>query len=367
MHTPALLLSTETIYNVNGAALFSYESPASVSRAKVFADRCILPVPRINRTNSHRQWQMTATFATVKQKSSSGDALRELQQAVRFDLGSHKRTRLRHAGCGESGTILHASVSSIHAKALFREYQQHCRDISTDRLRYLTILHELVDLDGAAIGDSADGMRRQLTRLFDVSKVWALGVIEVELINFALLRRVHDQTDGGKRKMMVLERLVATDKIESASSRCATGTMALVHCHVLVDLNARDVEAAEAGLRHNMQLVNAWNRAPYQVELKTTFKNRTLVKNLTAIAEYGTKGGNEQLRFKTGFGRDLAEDLDAKMWRVGLGRKDAGGETVEDERGLSVGEVAFLDEVYGAIMDLSDDRRGYIVGSATGR
>jgi hypothetical protein len=214
-------------------------------------------------------------------------------------------------------------------------------------------------------------MRRQLTRLFDVSKVWALGVIEIELINFDLLRRVHDQTDGGKRKLAVLERLVvtegATDKIESASSRCATGTMALVHCHVLVDLNARDVEAAEARLRHNMQMVNVWNRAPYQVELKTTFKNRTLVKNLSAIAEYGTKGGNEQLRFKTGFGRDLAEDLDAKIWRAGLGRKDAGGETVEDERGLSVGEVAFLDEIYGALMDLSDDRRGYIVGSAIGR
>jgi hypothetical protein len=311
------------------------------------------------------------TFLDVRERSKSGNALRELQQHLRFDLGSHKRTRLRHAGCGESGTILHAGVSSMHARALFREYQQHCRDIAVDRLRYLTILHELVDLDGSAIDDSADDMRRQLTRLFDVSKVWALGVIEIELINFDLLRRVHDQTDGGKRKLAVLERLVvtegATDKIESASSRCATGTMALVHCHVLVDLNARDVEAAEARLRHNMQMVNVWNRAPYQVELKTTFKNRTLVKNLSAIAEYGTKGGNEQLRFKTGFGRDLAEDLDAKIWRAGLGRKDAGGETVEDERGLSVGEVAFLDEIYGALMDLSDDRRGYIVGSAIGR
>ena len=59
--------------------------------------------------------------------------------------------------------------------------------------------------------------------------------------------------------------------------------------------------------------------------------------------------------------------MDAKIWRAGLRRKDAGGETIEDERGLSVGEVTFLDEIYGALMNLSDDRRGYIVGSATGR
>jgi hypothetical protein len=308
---------------------------------------------------------MTTTFATVKEKFSSGDALRELQQAFRFDLGSHRRTRLKRAGCGESGTILHTTVSAAHAKLLLREYREHCRGISSDRLRYLTILHEVVELDRTAIGSAAQDMRQNLEWLFDSTKIWALGVIEIELVNLDLLRRIQDRTDVEKRKLTVLENLTSRDRSQRTS--LVTGTMALVHCHVLVDLGVGTPEVSEERFRQHLKAVQIWNRGPYQVELKTTFKNRTLVKNLTAIAAYGTKGGNEQLRFKSGFGRDLAEDLEAKIWRAGLGRKDAGGETIEDERGLSVGEVVFLDEIYGALMDLSDDRRGYIVGSATGR
>ena len=92
-----------------------------------------------------------------------------------------------------------------------------------------------------------------------------------------------------------------------------------------------------------------------------SFKSRSIGQNLQGIASYLTKGGNEQLRYKAGYGRDLAEDLEAKIWRAGLGRKDGGAETVEDDRGLTVGEVAFLDEVYDKLMRSRRDRRGYLV------
>ena len=56
----------------------------------------------------------------------------------------------------------------------------------------------------------------------------------------------------------------------------------------------------------------------------------------------------------------------AKIWRAGLGRKDKGGETIEDERGLTVQEVKALDELYVWIMERRKDKRGYII-STSGR
>ena len=60
----------------------------------------------------------------------------------------------------------------------------------------------------------------------------------------------------------------------------------------------------------------------------------------------------------------LAEDLEAKIWREGLGRADRGGETIEDERGLSVAEVKALDGLYRWLIDRRSDRRGYLLTSS---
>ncbi len=67
----------------------------------------------------------------------------------------------------------------------------------------------------------------------------------------------------------------------------------------------------------------------------------------------------------------LAEDLDAKIWREGTGRADKGepknrerehdGETVADERGLTIGEIVFLDDVWRELMDRKRNKRGYLV------
>jgi hypothetical protein len=68
------------------------------------------------------------------------------------------------------------------------------------------------------------------------------------------------------------------------------------------------------------------------------------------------------LRYNAGFGRDLAEDLEAKIWRsFGVGRSARGGETVADERGLTVGEVQQLDELYVWLMNRRKDKRGYLL------
>ena len=69
-----------------------------------------------------------------------------------------------------------------------------------------------------------------------------------------------------------------------------------------------------------------------------------------------------RLRYNAGFGRDLAEDLDAKIWKhFGVGRSARGGETVADERGLTVGEVQQLDALYVWLMNRRKDKRGYLL------
>jgi hypothetical protein len=134
-----------------------------------------------------------------------------------------------------------------------------------------------------------------------------------------------------------------------------------VHFHGIVDLLDCNSALREELLRKRAKELGAWQRAPYQVELKRLFKGRTVLQNIQEISRYLTKGGNDDLRCNAGFGRDLADDLDAKIWRAGMGRADRGAETVADERGLTVGEIVFLDDIWRALMDRNRSERGYLL------
>jgi hypothetical protein len=137
----------------------------------------------------------------------------------------------------------------------------------------------------------------------------------------------------------------------------------LVHCHTVVDFG-KDYDANMEEAKRRIERYGYWKRSRYQVKFDSLFKKRKTSNNLTKIAYYVTKGGNENLRYNAGFGRDLAEDLEAKIWREGLGRADKGGETIEDERGLSVAEVKALDGLYRWLMDRRSDKRGYLLTSS---
>jgi hypothetical protein len=134
-----------------------------------------------------------------------------------------------------------------------------------------------------------------------------------------------------------------------------------VHFHGIVDLVNGNSTLCEELVRKRAKKIDAWQRSPYQIELKRLFKGRTVLQNVQELSRYVTKGGNDDLRYDAGFGGGLAEDLDAKMWRAGMGRAPKGGDTVADERGLNVGEIAFLDDVWRALMDRNSDGRGYLL------
>lgn len=310
---------------------------------------------------------MNDTFIKLKRKSESGEALRELQQLVRYDLGTHKKTRLKIAGVGDCRTLLNRDVADKHAKMLAEEFNKRAWKIGSDadkRLKFVTILQSTVDPTIECVEAAVEQLEGEYHRVFGGMKLWSRGTIELEIVNLELLRRISRMSDNEARKLNVLEDLRELKELQGlliAEER--DKSKVLVHCHTVVDFG-RDYHENMEEARERIERYGYWKRARYQVKFEGLFKNRKTSNNLTKIAEYVTKGGNENLRYNAGFGRDLAEDLEAKIWRDGLGRVDKGGETIEDERGLNVAEVRALDELYRWLMARRRGNRGYLITSS---
>jgi hypothetical protein len=273
----------------------------------------------------------------------------ELRHSIRFNVKTHRKTKLKQAGCS----------NAKHSNRLFNEYIRLFND--QRQLRYLTLLHEVTELETDTVLRSCDEMRTALIEQCKENKVRALGVIEIELVNLTLLKRIDAQTDVEKRKLRVLTDLILPSEHGGLRISHAEGTKALVHAHVVLQLKGNP-QAHAHEFENSLKSLAAYRRAGHQVRIEEFFKTKDLRSNLEGIAKYGTKGGNEQLRYKAGFGRDLSEDLDAKIFKATkTGKRDKGGETLEDERSLTIGELAFLNEVYEQLMSQRRDRRGYLI------
>lgn len=299
---------------------------------------------------------MSQAFEELKR--TAPERLERLRSLIRPNLGWHQKTKLKRAGCGLSNSLLNNSVSERHSTMLFKDYQKRfgklTKSVEQKQLRFLTILHSVSSLNKKEVMRDVANMEAALNHCFDGAGAWLLGAFEFEVVNIALLRRIGSLNEDETRKLDVLERLVDPH----------VGTLnsgVLVHFHGIVDLGGGNSLLREEQLRARFKQIAAWQRSSYQVELKRFYKKPTVAKNLKDIAAYITKGGNETLRYNAGFGRDLADDLDAKIWRAGIGRADQGGETVTDERGLSLGEIALLDGIWLEMMSRRKDQRGYLV------
>jgi hypothetical protein len=308
---------------------------------------------------------MAKTFKEMKRKSRSGETLEQLASVMRYNLGSHKKTRLKKAGVGNSVSLLHDDVSKKHADQLFDELDKRAKALgkaADQRLHFMTVLQELTNPTIEDVEAAVDDLETLFKSTLGSLKLWSRGTIELEMVNLDLLDRIGKARDDEQRKMNVLLGLwTKADYQGLMISADKSKSKILVHCHVVVDLG-NDFEQNEEELRKLCAKARSWKRSKYQVEIKGLFKNRKTSRNLKAIAAYVTKGGNENLRYNAGFGRDLAEDLEAKIWRDGgIGRSARGGETVEDERGLTVGEVQQLDALYVWLMNRRKDKRGYLL------
>jgi len=311
---------------------------------------------------------MAKTFKELKRKSRSGETLERLASVMRYNLGTHKRTRLIKAGVGDSGSLLHDDVSERHAQKLFDELNARARvagHFADRRLRFMTVLQELTDPTVEDVEQAVHELEVTFKALLGSCRLWSRGTIELEMVNLEILERISTSRNDEARKMNVLMGLwTKTDYQGLCVPADKSQSKILVHCHVVIDLG-KEFIANEAILRKKITGISAWQRSSYQVEVKGLFKNKKTSKNLKAIAAYVTKGGNERLRYNAGFGRDLAEDLEASIWREGgIGRSARGGETVDDERGLTVGEVQQLDALYVWLMNRRRDTRGYLLATS---
>ena len=307
---------------------------------------------------------MNKAFKELKRKSQSGELLIQYASQFRYNLGTHKKTRLIKAGVGSSRSLLHSDISQQHAYKLFSELNRRGKGLGKEaetRLRFMTVLHSVTDPTIEDVEQAVEQLSSTFKYILDSMKLWSRGAIELEMVNLDILQRISKCRDDEARKLNVLSSLIPLREYHGLLiPDDKTNSKILVHCHVVVDLgkNPEDNHKILFGKAKHF-----WRTSGYQVEIKNLFKNKSTAKNLRKIADYVTKGGNENLRYNAGFGRDLGEDLEAKIWRAGLGKAHKGGETVEDERGLTVGEVQQLDALYCWLMKRRSDRRGYLLAT----
>lgn len=293
---------------------------------------------------------MATTFERLKQTRAK--AFERLRSLARPNLGSHRKTTLLRSRCTESGSLLHSEIAEEHSKSLRQDFLDRFEQGSTnsqDQLRFLTVLQAVTDLDELAAIRATAEMEDCINRAFAGTGARCLAGVEIEIVNLAMLRRIGNPKDDETRKLDVLERLT--------NGHIDTGI--LIHFHGVVDLSNSLLQSHE--LRTKLLTIEQWRRSDFQVQLKSFYSNRTLVENLDAIASYITKGGNERLRYNLGFGRDPDDQLDAQIWRCGLGRADRGAETITDERSLTLAELALLDKIWVRLMRKRPDNRGYLI------
>lgn len=313
---------------------------------------------------------MARDFHELKQQALSGELFELTKAAIksstRYDLGTHKKTRLKLAGVARSGSLLHNDVAMKHAALLADELKKRAKKVgleeANERFRFMTVLQAVVEPDVEKVRQAVEAMEADFQYTVGEMDLWSRGAIELEMVNLTILKKISRMKEDEARKLNVLTDLTELEEFEGLMIPASGSvTRTLVHCHVVLDLGP-DHEEAEAELRKRIQRRGCWSKK-YQLEIKSLFKHRKVANNLDKIAAYVTKGGNENLRYNAGFGRDLPEDVEAKMWRAGLGRADKGGETIEDERGLTAAEVQAPDALIVWLMKRRKDKRGYVIGS----
>jgi hypothetical protein len=242
------------------------------------------------------------------------------------------------------------------------------------RLQFVTVLHEVCPLDLNAVGDSARSLIEKFNDVASLLKRQRLGcsfvgAIEVEIVSMKMMRDAHQEDNeivagAGRRKLKVLESMLG----RSHKFRIAP-TVALIHCHGIIDLGRCSCDEFRDGLQ------KIWAK-PYQVEVKNLSeqyrgKKKSVTANLRDIAGYITKGANDRvkdgisLHYKLSFEKDMEsiEDQMTRDWRkVGSAiRAEALSEGLEDPKSMTMAEIAFHAEAIDLLMGLRRNRMGYVI------
>ncbi|TAL00604.1 MAG: hypothetical protein EPO08_13020 [Rhodospirillaceae bacterium] len=344
-----------------------------------------------------------ATFDVLKNNSLT-NRLRMLKHTP-FNTGTWKKTRLKAALGPElaKATLLDDEKHKEHSKKLFGRFNRawgHLpHDKINDQLRFLTLLHTVTDIDVdqtlVACEQLESNIRSALNR--ELKTVGLIGAVEIEVINLEALRMNKAQKDrdalrerGNKTgghvptalrklqeaaedlcrakeavKLSVVTQMAArqwpSSLFEDFDER---KSVVLVHFHGLIHLGQTGCDAAHERVAKTLK--RYWPDT-YCVELKKTFEAQAPLEKFKAIADYLTKGGNDDLRYSTAFGSQTEEGYEAALWRLGYrGVEDDGPETTKpDENALTIGEVTVLGEAIHKLMVRTKCETGYILRMGT--
>ena len=242
-----------------------------------------------------------------------------------------------------------------------------------NRLQFVTVLHEVCPLELNAVAESAEQLIAKIDNFAQSLKQQRLGcsfvgAIEIEIVSMRMMREAHQHDDlddltSGRRKFKVLDSMLG----RSRSLRIAP-TVALVHCHGIIDLGTCSYDDACTRLRQ------IWKKS-YQVEVKNLSeqyrgKKKSVALNLKHIAGYITKGANDKiqdgisLHYKLSFDKDMEsiEDQMIKDWRkVDSIRAERINDGLSHSKSMTKAEISFHAEAIDMLMGLKRNRMGYVI------
>jgi hypothetical protein len=297
----------------------------------------------------------------LRMKGRSDETLEYLRSRLRFDIGKQQKTKLRVLGDLANKTLLSTAVAHKHAEKLEKQFYSRWEGLTKtqikERLRFITVLAELVPLDLAKTSEALDQMFSRLKVVCGAVRVIeVIGAAEIEIVNIEKLKAMASVADEARKLDVIVSMMPAEEK-----SLYKTGitSYALVHFHGIIDLG-QDGKPKQAAIEKNCK--RYWSDK-YAVEIKSLYSTKSVKKNLTDIAAYLTKGGNENLIYKIGFGYDAEDKIQRQMLKAGKATKEGDYAGIENEMSLTIGEIEFLGKAINQMMERTGSRNlrnGYL-------
>jgi hypothetical protein len=235
------------------------------------------------------------------------------------------------------------------------------KEVIASRVRFMTLLHEVVPVDQDEILSSVERLENQIRQAFvgHLPSVRVVGAIELEFLNLELMRKAtfeHEGKHSGERKRDTLESMLKP--IYAHLDRAV-----LVHLHAIIDLGpSRSAEDTKSRLQSRIRSFSDWSESHLlQIKLLSEWydgKPRTLDQNLKFIARYITKGANMIIDGKRTHRYKLSFD------QKDLGLADDRGfakEGSEDTRNLPFESIVMCAELLDNLMSKRRTRDGYVI------
>jgi hypothetical protein len=235
------------------------------------------------------------------------------------------------------------------------------KEIIASRVRFMTLLHEVVPVDQDEVIASVDRLEKQIRKAFvgHLPSVRVVGAIELEFVNLELMRKAtfeHEGKHSGERKRDTLDSMLKP--IHAHLDHAV-----LVHLHAIIDLGtSRDAEDVKSRVQQRIRSFADWSQS-HQLEIKLFSeefrgKAKSLDQNLKHIAAYITKGANMLVagkryhRYKISFDQDdLGLNQDMCFVQEGT----------EDSRNMQFASIAMCAELLDKLMSKRRTRDGYVV------